>query len=95
MIAESNSIVRAGELLTKLRAEIGNALVGQKRDRRSDHHCADSLRARAHRRRPRSRQNVAGPRPSAQAMSLNVGRIQFTPDLMPSDISRVTRYWIR
>jgi MoxR-like ATPase len=86
MTAESNSIVRAGELLTKLRTQIGNALVGQSAvvDQTiiallvSGHVLIEGVPGLG---------KTLLVRALAQAMSLNVGRIQFTPDLMPSDIT--------
>jgi MoxR-like ATPase len=86
MSAESNSIVRAGELLTKLRTEIGHALVGQ--DAVVDQ-AIIALVVSGH----VLIEGVPGlgktllVRALAQAMSLRVARIQFTPDLMPSDIT--------
>jgi MoxR-like ATPase len=86
MSDESSAITKAGELLAKLRAQIGNALVGQ------DAIVEQTIIALI----------VAGHvliegvpglgktllvRALAQAMSLSVARIQFTPDLMPSDIT--------
>jgi MoxR-like ATPase len=83
---ESSAIIKAGELLAKLRTQIGNALVGQ------DAVVEQTIIALI----------VAGHvliegvpglgktllvRALAQAMSLSVARIQFTPDLMPSDIT--------
>ena len=86
MTAESNSILRAGELLTKLREQIGNALVGQSA---TVDQTIIALLVSGH----VLIEGVPGlgktllVRALAQAMSLNVGRIQFTPDLMPSDIT--------
>jgi MoxR-like ATPase len=86
MSVESNSIVRAGEILTKLRTEIGHALVGQ--DSVVDQTII-ALLASGH----VLIEGVPGlgktllVRALAQAMSLKVARIQFTPDLMPSDIT--------
>ena len=86
MTAESNSIIRAGELLTKLREQIGNALVGQSA---TVDQTIIALLVSGH----VLIEGVPGlgktllVRALAQAMSLNVGRIQFTPDLMPSDIT--------
>lgn len=85
-IVESNSIIRAGELLAKLRVQIGNALVGQ---RAVVDQTIVALLVSGH----VLIEGVPGlgktllVRALAQAMSLNVGRIQFTPDLMPSDIT--------
>ncbi len=86
MTAESNSIVRAGELLTRLRTQIANALVGQSAvvDQTiiallvSGHVLIEGVPGLG---------KTLLVRALAQAMSLNVGRIQFTPDLMPSDIT--------
>jgi MoxR-like ATPase len=86
MTAESNSIVRAGELLTKLRTQIGHALVGQSAvvDQTivallvSGHVLIEGVPGLG---------KTLLVRALAQAMSLQVGRIQFTPDLMPSDIT--------
>ena len=86
MTAESNSIIRAGELLTRLREQIGNALVGQSA---TVDQTIIALLVSGH----VLIEGVPGlgktllVRALAQAMSLNVGRIQFTPDLMPSDIT--------
>jgi MoxR-like ATPase len=82
----STAIKRAGELLTKLRASIGNALVGQAVvvDQTIMALCASGHVLI---------EGVPGlgktllVRALAQALSLSVGRIQFTPDLMPSDIT--------
>jgi MoxR-like ATPase len=86
MIAESNAILRAGELLAKLRAQIGNALVGQKAIVEqtiialivSGHVLIEGVPGLG---------KTLLVRALAQAMSLHVARIQFTPDLMPSDIT--------
>ena len=86
MTAESNSIVRAGELLAKLRTQVGNALVGQNAivDQTimallvSGHVLIEGVPGLG---------KTLLVRALAQAMSLKVGRIQFTPDLMPSDIT--------
>lgn len=86
MNAESNSIVRAGELLATLRTQIGNAMVGQSAvvDQTliallvSGHVLIEGVPGLG---------KTLLVRALAKAMSLNVGRIQFTPDLMPSDIT--------
>jgi MoxR-like ATPase len=83
---ESNTIIRAGELLGKLRSQVGNALVGQAVivDQVIIALCASGHVLI---------EGVPGlgktllVRALAQAMSLSFGRIQFTPDLMPSDIT--------
>jgi MoxR-like ATPase len=86
MSEESNTIVRAGEILEKLRAEIGNALVGQKD---VVEQTLIALMVSGH----VLIEGVPGlgktllVRALAQAISLKVARIQFTPDLMPSDIT--------
>jgi MoxR-like ATPase len=86
MDAESNSITRAGELLGKLRTQIGNALVGQGG---VVDQTLVALLASGH----VLIEGVPGlgktllVRALAQAMALRVSRIQFTPDLMPSDIT--------
>ncbi|MFO1468338.1 MAG: MoxR family ATPase [Steroidobacteraceae bacterium] len=86
MTDESSTIVRAGELLAKLRTQIGNALVGQTE---LVDQCIVALCVSGH----VLIEGVPGlgktllVRAMAQAMSLGFGRIQFTPDLMPSDIT--------
>src|ERR1700736_3815606 len=83
---ESNTILRAGELLAKLRASVGSALVGQTAvvDQTiialcvSGHVLVEGVPGLG---------KTLLVRALAQAMSLNVARIQFTPDLMPSDIT--------
>jgi len=86
MNTESQSIVRAGELLATLRTQIGHAMVGQSAvvDQTliallvSGHVLIEGVPGLG---------KTLLVRALAQAMSLNVGRIQFTPDLMPSDIT--------
>jgi MoxR-like ATPase len=83
---ESNAIQRAGDLLTKLRNSIGHALVGQ---RPVVDQAIIALCVSGH----VLIEGVPGlgktllVRALAQAMTLSVSRIQFTPDLMPSDIT--------
>src|ERR1700727_3723568 len=86
MTVESQSLVRAGELLAKLRTEIGYALLGQ--DAVVDQTII-ALLVSGH----VLIEGVPGlgktllVRALAQALSLKVARVQFTPDLMPSDIT--------
>src|ERR1700721_2403604 len=83
---ESNTILRAGELLAKLRESVGKALVGQTAvvDQTiialcvSGHVLVEGVPGLG---------KTLLIRALAKAMSLNVARIQFTPDLMPSDIT--------
>lgn len=83
---ETTSILRAGELLAKLRASVAKALVGQPE---VVNQTIIALCASGH----VLIEGVPGlgktllVRALSQAMSLNVARIQFTPDLMPSDIT--------
>jgi MoxR-like ATPase len=86
MTVESQSILRAGELLAKLRTEIGHALFGQNAvvDQTiiallvSGHVLIEGVPGLG---------KTLLVRALAQAMSLRVARVQFTPDLMPSDIT--------
>src|ERR1700727_2533882 len=86
MTVESQSLVRAGELLAKLRTEIGYALLGQ--DAVVDQTII-ALCVSGH----VLVEGVPGlgktllVRALAQALSLNQARVQFTPDMMPSDIT--------
>lgn len=86
MNAESPPIVRAGELLQKLRAQIAHALVGQAA---VVDQTLIALMVAGH----VLIEGVPGlgktllVRALAQALSLKVARVQFTPDLMPSDIT--------
>src|SRR5271154_2183115 len=86
MTVESQSIVRAGELLAKLRSQIARALVGQEA---IVEQTIIALIVCGH----VLIEGVPGlgktllVRALAQTMSLRVARIQFTPDLMPSDIT--------
>src|SRR5271166_4047078 len=83
---ESNTIRKAGDLLAKLRASVGNALVGQAAvvDQTiialcvSGHVLIEGVPGLG---------KTLLVRALSQAMSLSVARIQFTPDLMPSDIT--------
>jgi MoxR-like ATPase len=86
MIDESPAIARAGELLAKLRTQIARALVGQEA---VVEQTIIALMVAGH----VLIEGVPGlgktllVRALAQAVSLKVARIQFTPDLMPSDIT--------
>src|ERR1700728_4372072 len=86
MIDESPAITRAGELLGKLRAQIARALLGQAA---TVDQTMIALLVAGH----VLIEGVPGlaktllVRALAQAVSLKVARIQFTPDLMPSDIT--------
>jgi MoxR-like ATPase len=86
MIDESPAITRAGELLGKLRTQIARALVGQAA---TVDQTMIALLVAGH----VLIEGVPGlgktllVRALAQAVSLRVARIQFTPDLMPSDIT--------
>jgi MoxR-like ATPase len=86
MIDESPAIARAGELLGKLRTQIARALVGQAA---TVDQTLIALLVAGH----VLIEGVPGlgktllVRALAQAVSLKVARIQFTPDLMPSDIT--------
>ena len=83
---ESSTIQRAGELLMRLRTQIGHALVAQEA---VVEQTIASLIVSGH----VLIEGVPGlgktllVRALAQALSLKVARIQFTPDLMPSDIT--------
>jgi MoxR-like ATPase len=86
MIDESPAITRAGELVGKLRTQIAHALVGQQL---VVDQAIMALMVAGH----VLVEGVPGlgktllVRALAQALSLKVARIQFTPDLMPSDIT--------
>jgi MoxR-like ATPase len=86
METESSTIQKAAELLTRLRAGIGEALVGQTA---VVEEVVLALVASGH----VLIEGVPGlgktllVRALAQALQLNTGRVQFTPDMMPSDIT--------
>jgi MoxR-like ATPase len=86
METETNTITRAAELLERLRAAIGQAVVGQTA---VIEQVVIALCASGH----VLIEGVPGlgktllVRAMAQALSLAHGRIQFTPDMMPSDIT--------
>src|SRR6476660_8383290 len=80
------AIARLGEARKKLKAEIGKVIVGQE-------HIVDDLLTAIFARGHCLMIGVPGlaktlmVRTIAQAIELNFNRIQFTPDLMPSDIT--------
>jgi len=86
MQTEVSAITRAAELLEQLRQEIGKAVVGQAA---AVDQVIVTLIASGH----VLIEGVPGlgktllVRALAQALSLNQSRIQFTPDMMPSDIT--------
>ena len=86
MQTETSPTTRAAELLARLRAEIGNAMVGQTR---VVDQVIVALVASGH----VLLEGVPGlgktllVRAMAQALSLTHSRVQFTPDMMPSDIT--------
>jgi MoxR-like ATPase len=86
METESNTITRAAELMGRLRQAIGQAVVGQSA---VIEQVAVALAASGH----VLIEGVPGlgktllVRALAQALSLAHGRVQFTPDMMPSDIT--------
>lgn len=86
MEIESNTISRAAELLQRLKSAIGQAMVGQEA---VIEQVLVALVASGH----VLIEGVPGlgktllVRALAQALSLSHGRVQFTPDLMPSDIT--------
>ena len=86
METETNTITRAAELLERLRAAIGQAVVGQTG---VIEQVVVALAASGH----VLIEGVPGlgktllVRAMAQALSLAHGRVQFTPDMMPSDVT--------
>jgi MoxR-like ATPase len=86
MEIESNTITKAAELLQRLKAAVGQAMVGQEA---AIEQVLIALVASGH----VLIEGVPGlgktllVRALAQALSLTDGRVQFTPDLMPSDIT--------
>ncbi|HLA70018.1 MAG TPA: MoxR family ATPase [Steroidobacteraceae bacterium] len=86
METESSTIQKAAELLGKLRADIGEAVVGQSR---VVEEVVLALVASGH----VLIEGVPGlgktllVRALSQALTLSTGRVQFTPDMMPSDIT--------
>jgi MoxR-like ATPase len=86
METESGTIQKAAELLGKLRADIGEAVVGQSR---VVEEVVLALVASGH----VLIEGVPGlgktllVRALSQALTLSTGRVQFTPDMMPSDIT--------
>jgi MoxR-like ATPase len=86
MPIQPNDLARAGEVLGALRDEVGKAVVGQ---RAAVDQVIVTLLAAGH----VLIEGVPGlgktllARALGKAMSLSVARVQFTPDLMPSDIT--------
>jgi MoxR-like ATPase len=86
MQTETNTITRAAELLDRLRQTIGHAMVGQTE---VVEQIIITLVAAGH----ALIEGVPGlgktllVRALSRAMSLNYARVQFTPDMMPSDIT--------
>ncbi len=86
MQTETNTIARAAELLDRLRQSIGQAMVGQTE---VVEQVVITLVAAGH----ALIEGVPGlgktllVRALSRAMSLNYSRVQFTPDMMPSDIT--------
>ena len=86
MQVEANTLTRAAELLARLRQAIGEALVGQSA---VVDQIIITLVASGH----ALIEGVPGlgktllVRALSQALSLNHARVQFTPDMMPSDIT--------
>jgi MoxR-like ATPase len=86
METENSNVARAAELLERLRAEIAKALVGQTA---VVEQVLASLVSSGH----VLIEGVPGlgktllVRALAQALQIGYGRVQFTPDLMPSDIT--------
>jgi len=86
MEIESNTITKAAEVLQRLKAAVGQAMVGQQA---AIEQVLVALVASGH----VLIEGVPGlgktllVRALAQALSLTDGRVQFTPDLMPSDIT--------
>ena len=86
MEADQSNITRAADLLQKLRGEIGKALVGQTA-------VVDQVIATLVASGHVLIEGVPGlgktllVRAMAQALQIRYGRVQFTPDLMPSDIT--------
>ena len=86
MEIESNTITKAAEVLQRLKAAVGQAVVGQQA---AIEQVLVALVASGH----VLIEGVPGlgktllVRALAQALSLTDGRVQFTPDLMPSDIT--------
>jgi len=86
MQIKPTDLTRAAELLNELRAEVGKAVVGQQQ---AVDQCLVALMASGH----VLIEGVPGlgktllARTLAKSLSLNYARVQFTPDLMPSDIT--------
>ena len=86
MQIKPTDLTRAAELLNELRSEVGKAVVGQQQ---AVDQCLVALMASGH----VLIEGVPGlgktllARTLAKSLSLGYARVQFTPDLMPSDIT--------
>ena len=77
---------RLASAVSRLRAQVAQRIVGQEDVVDGILTALLGRRPRAARRRPRARQDAHGP-DLAEALELSFSRVQFTPDLMPGDIT--------